>query len=129
MMGKVCCRVYKAKNKALIAYRVEAAVSFISRLRGLLGRKNMPAGCGLLLRPCSSVHCFGMRFPIDVIFLDRHNRVINIREKMNPGSWASESQACCVLELRAGEVRKHKIDVGDQLLLSFTSFASSSEHG
>jgi uncharacterized membrane protein (UPF0127 family) len=88
-------------------------------MRGLLGRKNLKAGEGLLLWPCSSIHCFGMHFPIDVIFLDRQTRVISLRENLTPGSRASYRQARCVLELRAGEVKKHHINIGDQLMINF----------
>jgi len=120
MMAKIYCSVLNVQSKTTIATRIEVANSFFSRLRGLLGRKSLPAGDGLLIWPCSSIHCFGMHFPIDVVFLDRHARVISIRENMIPGSHASQRQARCVLELCAGEVKKYKIQVGDQLLLSFT---------
>lgn len=118
-MAKIYCSVSNAKNHKKIATHVEVANRFLSRLRGLLGRKSLPVSYGLLLWHCSSIHCFGMHFPIDVIFLDRHARVMSIRENMLPGARASQSQAHCVLELCAGEVKKHKIEVGDQLLISF----------
>jgi len=120
-MSKVYCRVYQAKNKKLIANRIEVANSFFQRLRGLLGRKSLQAGDGLLLQPCSSIHCFGMHFAIDALFLDRQNRVLSIHGNMLPGSHAFQHQAHSVLELCAGEAQKYKIQIGDQLLLSFTS--------
>ena len=120
MLSRMYCTVYHRDNQQLIADRVEVAASFITRLRGLLGRKHIPAGSGLLLQPCSSIHCFGMQFPIDAIFLDRHHRVITIRENLSPGSWASQDLAYSVLELGAGEAGKHKIAVGEQLRLAFT---------
>lgn len=119
MKAKIYCRVSNAHNQTTIANRIEVARGFFSRMRGLLGRKNLKAGEGLLLWPCSSIHCFGMHFPIDVIFLDRQTRVISLRENLTPGSRASYRQARCVLELRAGEVKKHHINIGDQLMINF----------
>jgi len=120
-MSKVYCQVYRTENHRLIADQVEVACSFFSRLRGLLGRTKMTAGSGLILQPCSSIHCFGMRFPIDAIFLDRQHRVITIKENMPPCSWASQELAYSVLELCAGEARKHQISVGEQLKLFYLS--------
>jgi uncharacterized membrane protein (UPF0127 family) len=53
-----------------IAERVELAASWWNRLRGLIGRKEFCAAQALVLRPCSAIHTIGMRFPIDVLFLD-----------------------------------------------------------
>ncbi|NLV21717.1 MAG: DUF192 domain-containing protein [Syntrophomonadaceae bacterium] len=118
-MKKLYCRVSNQSNK-MIAANIEVAGSFLPRLRGLLGKKTLSPGEGMLLRPCNSIHCLGMRFPIDVIFMDRHTRVTRIREYMYPCSLASDHKAHCVLELCAGEIKKHGIEVGDQLRLYFT---------
>lgn len=118
-MKKICCCVSKLSNKEIIAANVEVADKFIPRLRGLLGRKNLLPGEGMLLSPCNSIHCWGMQFPIDVVFLDSHARVTSIREYLYPCSMASDKKAHCVLELCAGEIKKHRIEVGNQLLLDF----------
>jgi uncharacterized membrane protein (UPF0127 family) len=99
------------------------ARSFFSRLRGLQGREELPAGEGMLLWPCKSIHCFGMQFPIDVVFMDNFCRVTSVREYMYPSSKASDHQARCVLELCAGEIRKHGIKTGDQLIICFNSMS------
>ena len=52
------------------------------RMRGLLGRASLPAGEGLLLRPAGSVHTFFMRFPIDVVFLDRELEVVGVAAEL-----------------------------------------------
>jgi hypothetical protein len=113
------CNIYHADKRGLIARRVKFARGFFSRLRGLLGCKQLEEGEGLLLYPCSAIHCFGMQFPIDAIFLDHQNRVLCIHENMLPGSKASDHRASMVLELNAGEALKHGIEKGEELLISF----------
>ena len=64
---------------------VEVAASTLDRMRGLLGRRELPVGHGLLIEACGSVHTVGMRFPIDVIFLDRTWRVRRVCRQVCPG--------------------------------------------
>jgi len=70
-------------NGETLAKKVYLAKSLRERLRGLLGRTALPDNEGLLLDPCSSIHTVGMKFPIDVVFLDKHDRVtawyVNVR--------------------------------------------------
>ena len=61
-----------------LADKVELAASFGARLKGLLGRDGLPEGQGLWIDPCNSVHTFFMRFPIDVLFLDKSQRVVRV---------------------------------------------------
>ena len=119
MIKKLYCQVFHADAKELIAGRIEVARGFFSRLRGLLGRKSLEEGEGLLLWPCSSVHCFGMQFPIDVIFLDSQFRVAAIHPDMQPGSVVSQRQARYVLELKSGAAERQKIEIGEQLSVMF----------
>jgi uncharacterized membrane protein (UPF0127 family) len=90
----------------------------LARLRGLLGREGLDAGEGLLLRPASSVHTFFMRFPIDVVFLDRSLVVLGIHDTIDPWRTASQRGAKVVLELPAGESSRRGLAVGDQLTLA-----------
>jgi uncharacterized membrane protein (UPF0127 family) len=87
------------------------------RMRGLLGRRGLPAGEGMLLRPAPSIHTAFMRFPIDALFLDRDLRVLEIREQLGPWRVASERRARAVLELAAGESARCGVQVGDRLAL------------
>lgn len=118
-MEKIYCRVFDQSTKKIIAANIEVAAKFFPRLRGLLGRKTLLPGEGMLLWPCTSIHCLGMKFPIDVVFVDHQTRVTSVRECMFPCSMASDRKAHCVLELCAGEIKKHGIEVGDQLLIYF----------
>jgi uncharacterized membrane protein (UPF0127 family) len=83
---------------------------------GLLGRRSLPAGKGLLIRPASSVHTFFMRFPIDVVFLDRNGVVVGIRHEVRPWRAAFARGGRSVLELSAGEAARTGVRVGDQLV-------------
>src|SRR6476661_2516738 len=95
----------------------ELADSPLPRMRGLIGRRGLPAGEGMLLRPAPSIHTAFMRFPIDALFLDRELRVLDIRESLPPWRVASEHRARAVLELPAGECARRRVQVGDRLEL------------
>ena len=86
-------------------------------MRGLLGRRGLPPGEGLLLRPASSVHTAFMRFPIDVVFLDRDLTVLKVARGVVPwrAAWARRARAA--LELPADEAARRGIGPGMQLSL------------
>jgi len=102
--GNVVC------EQAVIADRARR------RMRGLLGRRSLPAGEGMLLQPSPSIHTAFMRFPIDVVFLDRNLKVIKLVEHLPPWHTASAIDGRSTLELSAGEIVKRGVHVGDQLL-------------
>jgi len=77
---------------------VFSACSFRARLLGLALLDDVPAGCALLMPGCSSVHTFGMRFPIDVVFLDREGRVARIARRVPPRRFVRCRAAAAVLE-------------------------------
>ncbi len=104
-------------EELVLAESVEIADTFFTRLRGLLGRDALPEGCGLLLSPCSAIHCSGMRFAIDAVFIDKANRVLEIRDGMKPGERAARRGAKKVLELPAGAAAKKLLKVGDLLVV------------
>jgi uncharacterized membrane protein (UPF0127 family) len=87
-----------------------------ARMRGLLGRATLPAGEGILLRPAGSVHTFFMRFPIDVVFLDREQVVVGIEPSLPPWRTAGRRSAKAVVELAAGECERRGVKVGDRLV-------------
>jgi uncharacterized membrane protein (UPF0127 family) len=86
-----------------------------SRMKGLLGRRSLPAGEGLLIRPAPSIHTFFMRFPIDAVFLSRAGEVIKISADVRPWRARSCRRAYAVLELAAGEAETREITTGDHL--------------
>jgi hypothetical protein len=87
----------------------------LTRLKGLLGKKRLEPGEGILLRPTSAVHTFFMRFPIDVVFLDRDLRVLALATDLKPWRAAAHRSAKAVLELPAGECERRGIRAGDRL--------------
>jgi uncharacterized membrane protein (UPF0127 family) len=102
----------------VVCERCKLADRPLARLRGLLGRDGLASGEGLLLRPASSIHTFFMRFPIDVVFLDRGLVVLGIHDTIDPWRTASQRGAKIVLELPAGESSRRGLAVGDQLTLA-----------
>lgn len=97
------------------------ADTFWSRLRGLLGRRELHADESLLLSPASSIHMFFMRFPIDAVFLDSDLTVLATREALRPWRLASCRGARSVLELPAGACKRLSIRPGDRLELADSS--------
>ena len=103
-----------AKGQA-VCDRCEIADGFFTRGRGLLGRKRLLRGEGLLIKPTWSVHTWFMRFPIDAVFLDRELSVLKIKRDLRPWRGASRFRAHSVLELAAGECERLRLAVGDRL--------------
>ena len=79
------------------------AAGFRLRLRGLAWRQRSQAGPGLLIPRCSSVHTFGMRFDLDVYFLDRGGRVLSVRHRVPPRRVLWCRGASAVLEIPSRE--------------------------
>jgi uncharacterized protein len=88
-----------------------------TRLRGLLGRRELAAGEGLLLRPSPSIHTWFMRFRIDVVFLDRDLRVLDVLPDLGPWRVAGRRGTRAVLELASGEAARRSVRPGDTLHL------------
>jgi hypothetical protein len=89
----------------------------LRRMRGLLGRRELATGDGLLLQPAPSIHTAFMRFPIDVVFIDRNLQVLKVVEDMPAWRTASARRAKSALELAAGEIARRGIAIGDQLVI------------
>ena len=99
----------------VVCERCLLAETPLARLRGLLGRSDLPAGEGLLLRPAGSIHTAFMRFPIDAVFLDRVDRVLKVARELPPWRMAGCRGARAVLELPAGEAAKQGLRAGVSL--------------
>jgi uncharacterized protein len=69
------------------------------RLTGLIGRRSLPAGAALEIPRCRSVHTLGMRFPLDLVWLDASRRVVRVDRAVPPWRFRSCRQARAVLEL------------------------------
>ena len=108
----------RREDGTIVCERCTVAESPLTRLRGLLGRDGLEPGEGLLLRPASSVHTYFMRFPIDVVFLDRALVVLGIDDGVDPWRAKGRRGAKAVLELPAGESSRRGLSIGDRLTLA-----------
>jgi uncharacterized protein len=99
-----------------VCERCVLADTALARMRGLLGRRDLPNGEGILLKPASSVHMAFMRFPIDAVFLDGNFRVVKVAADLRPWRMAGSRQAKAVLEIAAGEAARRGLTTGDQLV-------------
>ncbi len=114
-MRKVPNLTLRREDGRVVAESVVVADSTGRRLRGLLGKKDLPSGHGVLLRPAWSIHTAFMRFPIDVVFLDADQIVIKIVPNLSPFHTASCRGAREVVELRAGECERRGLALGDRV--------------
>jgi uncharacterized membrane protein (UPF0127 family) len=111
-------RVLNASKGTCVGDRIEVADTSLSRFVGLLGRRGLLPGQGLLILPSNGVHTLGMLFSIDVVFLDEARRVLRLRENLRPFrittlDWRAES----VLELPVSTIRVARLEVGDLLAI------------
>jgi uncharacterized membrane protein (UPF0127 family) len=101
-----------------LALRLWVAATVLSRARGLLGRRGLEEGEGLLITPCKGVHTFLMRFPIDVVFLDRENRIIHTVAHLQPHRMTRVLlRSSSVIELPAGTIFNSGSAVGHQVVI------------
>ena len=101
----------------VVAERVVWATGAAKR-RGLLGTTHLDAGAGMYLVPCQWVHTFGMRYPIDVAFLNRDGRVLAVHHALRPNRLSRlVVRADGVLELAAGALRAASTAPGDVIEL------------
>jgi hypothetical protein len=110
--------VVNVTRGAILAERAEVAASLWRRARGLLGRRALPVGAGLVLEPCAWVHTIGMAFPIDVVHLDADGRVLRVVADLRPwrlGPFVRGARV--VVELPAGTAASTGTCPGDLIQL------------
>ncbi len=107
----------KNDSKVLLT-DLRIANTFLSRLIGLLNRKSLSYQEGLLFPKCNAIHMIGMRFSIDVVFMDKDGKVVKVLEKFPPGRvmfWPVKG-AYYTLEVKSGWCRRHNVKEGDVLV-------------
>ncbi|HTQ54620.1 MAG TPA: DUF192 domain-containing protein [Bryobacteraceae bacterium] len=110
--------VFNTTRQCFLSLNVSLADTRFSRLRGLLGRMKRRRDDGLWVTPSQGVHTMGILFPIDVVYLDAHNRVIHLIEHFRPFRIARiRVHARSVLELPARTIYISGTQVGDELLI------------
>jgi uncharacterized membrane protein (UPF0127 family) len=108
-----------AANGDVLAARVRIADTHWTRLRGLLGTRDLPAGDALWIRPCRQVHMFGMRYAIDVVFLDDGHRIVGLAADLQPWRVSPRvAEATSVLELPAGTIAGAGLREGHPLTIA-----------
>lgn len=94
-------RLARLPTRRPLGAEAPVATGFRARLLGLALLPRGAAGAGLLIPRCSSVHTFGMRFALDVVFLDERGSVLEIRRGVPPCRVVRRRGAAAVLELPA----------------------------
>ncbi len=100
-----------------IAKQAVRARSMFARMRGMLGRR-FDDFDALIFERNNSIHMFFMRIPLDVLFLDKEDRVVAVRHTLKPWRMAAEWKSSTCVELPAGRLAATGTEVGDQLELA-----------
>jgi uncharacterized membrane protein (UPF0127 family) len=109
-------KIINISRSTALADKTEIAQTIFTRAKGLLGRKGLENGQALIIKDCNSIHTFFMRFPIDVVFVDRNDYVLRVVEnikpfRLSPVAW----RASCTIELPVGVVKSSQTQKGDRL--------------
>jgi uncharacterized protein len=120
-------QAFNQTRKRFLATRLAVAQTHWSRLRGLLGvsENDFRNGGGLWIRPCRGVHTLAMRFPIDVVYLDRAGIVVHLVHDLHPWRFSPiRMQAASVLELPSHTVARTETALGDAIEMNQQAFDS-----
>jgi uncharacterized membrane protein (UPF0127 family) len=114
-------RVLNTTRGKVLCEHCRIASNIFTRVRGLLGRKSLDENEGLLIVPCPSIHMFGMKFSLDVVFLTREHIVTDFIENIAPGKYyvakSSHGKAHSALELPVGTIERTSTQRGDVIHL------------
>ena len=110
-------RLVHVQSGCVLADRLEVSRTVLERMRGLLGRRDLAPGGGMMIERCSSIQTFFMRFPIDVIFLDKDLVVRKVIRNLRPWRCAMALGASHVVELPAGTIEQLPVAPGDALCI------------
>lgn len=116
MTEKYCA--FNMTRESFLSFGIEKADTVWMRLRGLLGRRKFPPDTGLWIMPSHGVHTIGVLFPIDVVYLDKDDRVVQVIPSLAPFKIAPiHRSAVSVMELPVGSVTASQTQKGDLLLI------------
>jgi uncharacterized protein len=118
---------FNRTRNAYLATNLSVAGTHWSRLRGLMGKDagSFPAGNGLWIIPSRGVHTLAMRFPIDVLYLDRDKHVVHVEENLKPWRVAKVSmQTASVLELPGNTLKSSGTAVGDEIEIALNGIST-----
>jgi len=116
-MAKLDLQLLHVASGAVLAGSLEKPRTFVGRGIGLMFRRSLPDGHGMLIDACNGIHMLFMRFPIDALFLDRFDRVKRVYRRVPPWYgvvwlvWGARK----VVELPAGSLEAYDLPEGEQL--------------
>ena len=114
-MASKVSKVTNERTGAVVGSAIAEAGGPWQSFKGLMFRKSLPEGHGMVFRPARGIHTQFMRFPIDLIFLDKSNLVVKIRPAMGP--WRFDfTNADAVVEMNAGAAAANDVQLGDRLI-------------
>lgn len=106
-------------NDNIIVNNMDVADTFLTRLKGLMFKKEMPENYGLMIYPCNSIHMFFMNFPIDVLFVNDKDEIIDFLEDFQINKISKiYNKAKYVIELPSGTIKNKKIEKNMKLFFS-----------
>jgi uncharacterized membrane protein (UPF0127 family) len=112
-----------------LAWEVETAKSFWSRLRGWMGRRDFQAGAALVLTRCNVIHTFFLRQEIDVAFLDDEHRIVHLLHRVRPNQIAPNvPEATYAIEFPAGTLSATGTQLHDRVLLETEQYFRLTEY-
>jgi hypothetical protein len=109
------CKIIDKTNSKCISADARVAKTFFQRLVGLLSRASLSTEEALIFYNVSSIHMFFMRFPIDVLYLDKEMKVLKIKHSLLPWRMSSCLGAKTTIELPAGKAKESLVKIGDTL--------------
>ena len=109
------CKIIDKTNNKCISADARTAKTFFERLFGLLFRSSISSEEALIFHNVSSIHMFFMRFPIDVLYLDKEMKVRKIKHSLLPWMMSSCLGAKTTIELPAGKAKERLVKIGDTL--------------
>lgn len=108
--------VINQRTGQIIARRVVWAHGWLERLKGLLGTQTLDEQSGMWLKPCRSIHTLGMNYAIDVVFLDRQNKICQLSSQVRPyRACTAPLRTQSALELPAGRIQHLSLQLDDLL--------------
>ena len=128
MKNQRTVKILSLKNQAWIADGCDVAESFFDRLKGLMGRRALTRGQGLWFPRCNCIHMWGMRIPLDILFIRKEKgrageeiwRVISFQSNVRPWTLfpTYDFLATDTLELPVGTLQRCALQEGDSLCIS-----------
>jgi hypothetical protein len=110
--------IVNERTGCVLASNVEVANTSKARRKGLLGRDGLASDAALVISRCNAVHTIGMRFPIDIAFVDSRGQVRKIVRDLPPWRMAVSPFASAVIEFAAGALAPDVVSVGDRLTVA-----------